>query len=190
MHVRTRRAGEAIAVVTVYGRMMSGPDLRSVRKAVRKLTGQGFPWIVLDIGNVEWMNSVGLGALISGMVSCRNAGGNVVVARPTRKVRSLFMTVQVMRLFETRDTVISAIEALRAMKGAGPKFREPGWVSISSGPEDWAFVRDRLQARKASPDETQAITKGGERRYRGVRWVWRSIARRPILGLWGWRMTD
>jgi anti-sigma B factor antagonist len=183
MHVRSRRTREQIAIVTVYGNMRGGPELRALHKSVKRLTEQGFPWIVIDIGNVDWMNSAGLGALISCMVSCQNHGGNVVVARPTRKVRSLFMITQVMKLFETRDSQIAAVEALREMKGTTE------WHSVASGPEDWAFVRDRLQARAySSPGESTARSPGRARRPPGR--FWRSLRLRPLLGLWGGRMIE
>ncbi len=189
MYIRSRRTGEQIAVVTVYGKMRGGPELRSLHKNVRRLTEQGFHWMVIDIGNVEWMNSSGLGALISCMVSCRNLGGSIVVARPTRKVRSLFMITQVMKLFETRDSLISAIEALREMKGVIPRLRAPDWHSVSTGPEDWAFVRDRLQAKaESSPGEPTARPPGRTRRTLGK--FWRSLRPRPLLGLWGSRMIE
>jgi len=189
MYVRSRRTREQIAVVTVYGNMRGGPELRALHKNVKKLTEQGSPWIVIDIGHVDWMNSAGLGALISCMVSCQNHDGNIVVARPTRKVRSLFMITQVMKLFETRDSQIAAVEALRVMKGAVPGKQIAEWHSVATGSEDWAFVRDRLRAKAgSSPGEHTTRPPGRARRPLGR--FWRSLRPRPLLGLWGGRMIE
>ena len=91
---------DGIAVLTISGKMMGGPDQHGCHERVK----------------VEWLNSSGLGTLIGCMTSCRNSGGEMVVARAARKVNSLFMLTQVIKVFDTFDTVEEAVDHLRGLR--------------------------------------------------------------------------
>jgi len=63
---------------------------------------------VIDLGDVERIDSVGIGTLVSGLVSARKAGGRLVLARIT-KVQSLIAMVGLLNWFEVYDTVEEAM---------------------------------------------------------------------------------
>jgi len=102
----------AIAVIRPSGSMMGPPATTGLLKKVKDHIEKGVPWIVVDLGKVDWFNSKGIGTLVSCVTSCRNAGGDLVVARPGKKVISVFMISQVVKLFNTHETVDGAKEAL------------------------------------------------------------------------------
>ena len=108
-----------IAVVRPSGRMMDPFETSRIHKRVKKHIDKGNPWVVIDLGNVEWMNSKGIGMLVSCLTSCRDADGLMVVARPSKKVKSLLMISQVIRLFDSYGSVREAKRALLEMKTAG-----------------------------------------------------------------------
>ena len=108
-----------IAVVRPSGRMMDPFETSRIHKRVKKHIDKGNPWVVIDLGNVEWMNSKGIGMLVSSLTSCRDADGLMVVARPSKKVKSLLMISQVIRLFDSYGSVREAKRALLEMKTAG-----------------------------------------------------------------------
>jgi anti-sigma B factor antagonist len=111
------RIREGVAVVSVSGKMMGGPEQQECHNRIKELIEDNMPWVVLDMGKVEWLNSSGLGLLMSCLTSCRNAGGDLVVAQAAKKVNSLFMLTQVIKVFDTYETIDEAFEALKDRMG-------------------------------------------------------------------------
>jgi anti-sigma B factor antagonist len=111
-------AGEKyqIAVVRPAGRMMGPPETTRLHKRVKSHIEKGVPRVVIDLGNVDWLNSKGIGALVSSLMSCRNAGGEMVVARPSKRVKSIFMVSQLVKLFDSYATLKEAKSALSTMQ--------------------------------------------------------------------------
>lgn len=107
---------EGVVVLSVGGKMMGGPEQEECHSRIKELLEDNMKWIVLDIGKVEWLNSSGLGLLMSCYTSCRNSGGDMVIARPARKVNSLFMLTQVVKVFDTFETTEEAIESMMKRK--------------------------------------------------------------------------
>ncbi|MFC1499454.1 anti-sigma factor antagonist [Candidatus Zixiibacteriota bacterium] len=107
---------KGIAVVRPpSSRMMDPAETNRIHKKVKQHISKGIPHVVIDLGNVDWLNSKGIGMLISCLTSCRDAGGEMVVARPSKRVKSLLMISQVIRLFDTYETVKEAKRALSEM---------------------------------------------------------------------------
>jgi len=98
-------------VFTPKGKMMGDPDTVKFHEAVKDYIDQGKKNFVVDLGNVDWMNSPGLGVLITAYTSVKNAGGNLVIARPTKKVKSLFVITQMERIFESFDELDEAVNS-------------------------------------------------------------------------------
>ena len=69
--------------------------------------------IIVDLQKVEWMNSVGLGMLISALTTVRNAGGRLVLANIT-KIESILTITRLITVFEHFDSRDEAIKALAA----------------------------------------------------------------------------
>lgn len=103
---------EGVVVVSIAGKMMGGPEQEECHSRIKELLEDNMKWVVLDMGKVEWLNSSGLGLLMSCYTSCCNAGGDMVIARATRKVNSLFMLTQVIKVFDTFETTEEAIEEM------------------------------------------------------------------------------
>jgi len=81
----TRRIGETV-VVQPTGRlnMVAAPRLR---EQLRELVDGGDRRLVVDLGTTEFIDSSGLGALISGLKAARQSGGDLRIAAPTEQVR-------------------------------------------------------------------------------------------------------
>jgi anti-sigma B factor antagonist len=95
---------------------IGGPDQLACHERVKDLIGDNVSWVVMDLGKVEWLNSSGLGMLIGCLTSCRNSGGELVIARPAKKVNSLFMLTQVIKVFQTFETVDEAVNYLMGLR--------------------------------------------------------------------------
>ncbi|GAB4335534.1 MAG: hypothetical protein Kow0037_15560 [Calditrichia bacterium] len=98
-----------VAVITVSGNMMGGPETNALHEKIKSLLGDGIKKVVIDLKGVKWMNSSGLGVLMACMTSLNNAGGKLKLASVTEKVQSLMMITQLMRIFETFENAERAV---------------------------------------------------------------------------------
>ncbi len=108
MKIKEKIMGD-IAVLTVSGNMMGGPETTALHDKVKSLMADGIKKIVIDLGGVKWMNSSGLGVLMSCWGSLRKEGGNVKLAKVSAKIDSLLMITQLVQFFETYESVDRAL---------------------------------------------------------------------------------
>lgn len=112
MQLKTREF-DGVVVIEIKGNLMGGPDSQKFRELLHKLLDEGKNKIVVDVKNVKFMNSAGLGTLISGLTTMRNGGGDLKIANPTDKIESLLMITRLIKVFETYDSVEQAVESYK-----------------------------------------------------------------------------
>lgn len=110
MKIKEKMDGE-IAILTVSGNMMGGPDSMALHEKVKSLINDGIKKVVIDIKGVKWMNSSGLGILMACMTSLQQAGGKLKLAGVTEKVKSILMITKLIELFETYENADRAVAA-------------------------------------------------------------------------------
>jgi anti-sigma B factor antagonist len=98
-----------VAVLTLSGKMMGGPDTMRVHEHVKGLIADGIRKAVIDLSDVKWLNSSGMGALIACMTSLKNAGGHLKLSNVSGKVESLLMVTQLLTVFDCVETVDWAV---------------------------------------------------------------------------------
>jgi anti-sigma B factor antagonist len=98
-----------VAILTLSGKMMGGPETTALHDHVRGLINDGINKVVIDLSGVKWINSSGLGVLMAVMTTLKNSNGMMKLANITEKVESLLMITQLMRIFETFDSVERAV---------------------------------------------------------------------------------
>ncbi len=108
MQIKEQMKGD-VAVIALKGKLMGGPETMAIHTKVKELIESGVKKVVIDLGKVSWMNSTGLGALMSSMTSLRNADGDLKLTHVTDKVKSLFMITKLITIFDTFDTEEEAI---------------------------------------------------------------------------------
>lgn len=101
-----------VAILTLTGKMMGGPETTALHDYIRRLMGDGIKKVVIDLGGVKWINSSGLGVLMAAMTTLKNAEGQMKLANVTEKVESLLMITQLMRIFETYDSIDRAVASM------------------------------------------------------------------------------
>jgi anti-sigma B factor antagonist len=104
-----RHVVDGVHVLTPRKGLLGGDETRELTAAIQEIVAQGVPRIVIDLGKVPFMNSTGLGALVSGHVSCKNRQGWFRVARTTARITNLFLITKLAFVFETFDTVEEAL---------------------------------------------------------------------------------
>lgn len=98
-------------VITLKGDVLGGPDGQALHDTLRELRDDGKKQIVVDLSKAKFMNSSGLGMLISGMTTMRNAGGDLRLANVADRIESLLMITKLLSVFKEYDSVEEAIES-------------------------------------------------------------------------------
>jgi anti-sigma B factor antagonist len=102
-----------VAILSLRGTLMGGPDSTALHDKVHSLIGDGIKQVVIDLAKVKWMNSSGLGALMASLTTLRNAGGELKLANATKKIESLLLITKLITVFETYGTVDRAVASFR-----------------------------------------------------------------------------
>lgn len=108
MKIKEKMEGD-IAVLTISGNMMGGPESSELHEKVKSLINDGLKKVVIDIKGVKWMNSSGLGILMACMSSLQQVGGKMKLASVTDKVKSILMITKLIELFETYESAERAV---------------------------------------------------------------------------------
>jgi len=93
------------------GDLMGGPDASKFNDELHDLIDQGRTEVIADVSNVKFMNSSGLGILIGGMTTMRNAGGDLRIAGADKRIESLLMVTKLVTVFDSYRTVEEAVES-------------------------------------------------------------------------------
>jgi len=100
-----------IAVIDVSGKIMGGEETTLFHGKIHEYIQQNKKNIIIDLSKVDWMNSVGLGMLISALTTVKNAGGRLVLANIS-KIESILTITRLISVFEHYDTREEALKAI------------------------------------------------------------------------------
>jgi len=102
-----------IVILEPRGKIMGGPDASLLHDKLYELIENDRKRIVIDLAGVEWMNSTGLGILISSYTTLRNHQGELKLANVTEKIRSLLTITKLVTVFDAYDTVNDAVQSFK-----------------------------------------------------------------------------
>jgi anti-sigma B factor antagonist len=103
------RKVDDIIVIELAGKIMGGSDSATFHEHLNGWLEEGYRKYVIDLGEVDWMNSSGLGILISGMKAIQAKGGHLRLARITEKIKNILVITKLLVVFRIHDTVNEAI---------------------------------------------------------------------------------
>lgn len=102
-----------VGVLILSGDLIGEPEITKIREKVYTLIENGKNKVVIDLGEVAYINSAGLGCLISVLTSLRSAKGDLKLTRIGKKVKSIFMITHLVKVFDTYETVDAAVTAFK-----------------------------------------------------------------------------
>ncbi|HNF85170.1 MAG TPA: STAS domain-containing protein [bacterium] len=105
-----------VTIVYVHGKLMGGMETSAVHDRVHVLAESGVKKLVLDLSQVKWMNSSGLGVLMSSMTTMKLHGGDLRLSAVIEKVESLLMITQLLKIFKTYKTVEEAVQSFSSQE--------------------------------------------------------------------------
>ena len=108
MKVTTRQV-DGVTILDLSGRITLGEGSVTLRDAVRDVLTKGSNKILLNLGDVNYIDSSGIGELVSAYTTVRNQGGELKLLNLTRKVHDLLQITKLYTVFDVKDDEASAI---------------------------------------------------------------------------------
>jgi anti-sigma B factor antagonist len=113
LKISTREA-DGVKVIDLAGRLTLGDTSVSIRDEVRKEIDGGFLKMLLNLGEVAYIDSAGLGELISAYTSVTNRGGELKLLNLTKRVHDLMQITKLYTVFDVFDNENEAIASFRS----------------------------------------------------------------------------
>jgi anti-sigma B factor antagonist len=110
MKASTRQV-DGITIVDLSGRITLGEGSVVLRDTIKDLLGKGQKKILLNLGDVSYIDSSGIGELVSAFTSVRNQGGELKLLNLTKKVHDLLQITKLYTVFDVKDDEATAITA-------------------------------------------------------------------------------
>jgi anti-sigma B factor antagonist len=110
MRITERRVGD-VTVLAVSGRLTLTDAPGRVKETVKRLVGEGQKQIVLNMAEVTYVDSSGLGELVAAYLSATRGGGTVKLANAGHRTQDLLVLTKLLTVFESHDSESAAIES-------------------------------------------------------------------------------
>jgi anti-sigma B factor antagonist len=108
--LNTRQVGD-VTVIDVSGRITLGEGSSALRDAMRELMTQGHKKILLNLGEVSYIDSSGIGELVSGFTTVTNNGGQLKLLSLTKRVKDLLQITKLYTVFDVHDDEAAAVRS-------------------------------------------------------------------------------
>lgn len=105
---------DGVTLLDLRGRITLGPETEAMRSKLRQLLKDGRQSIILNLGEVSYIDSVGLSTLVAGYTSTRNAKGDLKLLHLPRGVQQLLQVTRLSTVFEIYEDLESAVESFNA----------------------------------------------------------------------------
>ncbi len=107
----TERMVDGVSVLDLEGRIVLGDESSALRERVKALLEQGRRKIVLNMGQVTYIDSAGLGALVAAYTSAQNSGASLKLINLGSKFREVLQVTKLLTVFDVYDTEQAAISS-------------------------------------------------------------------------------
>ena len=114
MGIQQKESGQAL-IIELEGELMGGPESDEFRMMIDNAIKNEKNRVVVDMGKVNWMNSSGLGMLMSALTSLRSSGGDLKLANLSERTRR---PIEITRLDSVFDDYESVEDAVRTFAEA------------------------------------------------------------------------
>ncbi len=107
----TTRQIDAVTILDLSGRITLGEGSVVLRDTIRDLLAKGQKNILLNLGEVSYIDSSGIGELVSAFTTVRNQGGDLKLLNLTKKVHDLLQITKLYTVFDIQDDEVQAIKS-------------------------------------------------------------------------------
>ena len=102
---------DGVTIVDLSGRIVLGEGSARLRVLVRNLLSEGNKRILLNLGDVNYIDSSGLGELVSAFTSVRSQGGELKLLNLTKRVRNLLQITKLYTVFDITDDEATSVKS-------------------------------------------------------------------------------
>jgi len=113
MKFKTRQV-DGVVILDLSGRITLGEGSVTLRDAVHDAVSKSEKKLLLNLANVDYIDSSGLGELVSAYTSVKNSGGELKLLHLTKKVHDLLQITKLYTVFDVKDDEAEAITAFNA----------------------------------------------------------------------------
>jgi len=99
MEIKKRTVGNCI-ILDCDGKIVLGPGTAAIRNAIRDASTEAGKKIILNLAEVNYIDSSGIGELVSNMTHVKNAGGKLVLLNLTNRIQELLVITRLITAFE------------------------------------------------------------------------------------------
>ena len=100
---------DGVTILDLSGRITLGEGAVQLREAIRELIGKGQKKILVGLGDVNYIDSSGLGELVSSYTTAKNQGADLKLLNLTKKVKDVLQVTKLYTVFDIYDDEASAI---------------------------------------------------------------------------------
>ncbi len=100
-----------VVVLVPSGPLMEGHPLTVLNEAVENELAEGVKDIIIDLAEVPWLNSSGIGTLMGCRNSCRAQGGRLALAAANERILKLLRSLMLHTVFEVYEQADQAVSA-------------------------------------------------------------------------------
>ena len=121
LKAEVRQAGD-VTIVDLAGRITLGEGSGLVRSTIKDLVSSGRRNILLNLKNVSYLDSAGLGEVVGAYATVTNAGGNIKLLHPQAKVHDLLTVTKLYTVFATFDDEVEGLRSFASAATGGRLF--------------------------------------------------------------------
>jgi anti-sigma B factor antagonist len=109
----TSREVDGITILDLSGKIVLGEGSVTIRDAVRDVLAKGSNKILLNLADINYIDSSGIGELVSALTAVKNAGGALKLLQLTKKVKDLLQITKLYTVFDIYDDEAEAIASFK-----------------------------------------------------------------------------
>ena len=106
------RSHDGVSIVEVHGKITIDDGTREFHRKIRELVAEGRKDIIIHLGDVHYVDSTGVGALVASFTTITNAGGELRICNIDDRVRELLTTANLHSILSIHDTEQQALQSI------------------------------------------------------------------------------
>ena len=114
----TNREVDGVYVVMIEGRIVLGEESHSFREKMKRVLAEGKKKIVLNVANIKYIDSSGLGALVAVHYNAKTQGASMCLCNLGKKFYEVLQITKLLTVFDVYDTEAAAVDSFQGLLAA------------------------------------------------------------------------
>ena len=112
---QTKNLGD-VCVVSPEGKIVIGDEVGALREKIKELLEGGNKNILINLANVSYIDSTGVGALVGSFTTIRNQGGQMKLSNLSQRVRDILLVTKLLTVFDVYENETEGTKSFAAKK--------------------------------------------------------------------------